>query len=221
MSKNKSAAKEEMIEAYRADPTGKYGGKEGIETLPLKFPAKYLKGYLRAYNLAKKHGAPKDLTAEDLYALAMKEGRFDFGTNKYNTNDPESVAIYQKTYKDLIAQGEDPAGAAQQAMFPAALYDHHKRSQKLGISFGHSWTGTGTSAATGISGKTAGEMMNQQYSGWDHPKNKKFIDFIRKYAGISEPKPQKKAELQDVLPEIDQTLSDLQTVRAKEQEPVT
>lgn len=219
---SKHPKEDEYIEAYRADPTGKYGGKDKMETLPLKFNRRAVQNYMKAYSIGKKYGAPTDLTPEDFYALLMKEGTTTgmdlFGVNKYNKNDKASGEIYMKTYLDLIKEGMEPNEADQLAMFPAALYDHSKRSKTKGISFGHSWTGLGYAARTGKTGKQSGELMNQQYFGSDYQKNEDLLETMRHWGGFGpKPKLNKRADVQDVMPEIEKTLSDLSAVREKEQ----
>jgi hypothetical protein len=212
----------EFIEAYRADPKGRYGGKDNMETLPLKFNRRAVQNYMKAYSIGKKYGAPTDLTPEDFYALLMKEGTTTgmdlFGVNKYNKNDKASGEIYMKTYLELVKEGMEPNEADNLAKFPAALYDHSKRSRANGISFGHSWTGLGYAKRTGKTGKESGELMNQQYAGSDYQKNEDLLETMRHWGGFGpKPKPQKRADVQEVMPEIEKTLSDLSAVREKEQ----
>jgi hypothetical protein len=66
---------------YRADPEGKYGGKDRLETQPLPLDKTHMQPVLRAMaylrnNFNLPHPDPRTLTA-----LALKEGRPDFGIN--------------------------------------------------------------------------------------------------------------------------------------------
>ena len=222
-----SNPQEEIIEGWRADPHGKYtkkGGKNGLEPTSMKFNVAKLRSFLKAYSVGIKYGMPQ-LQPKDLYALLMKEGTENFGANQYDKNDKKSGDIWLKVRQELIKDGEDPLEAEEHAIFPAAIYDHAKRSKSKGITFGHSYSGTGYAARTQKTGEQEGQMMLDQYSGYDKSENKNLIDFITHWGGFKAapnaqekpPTANKQSSLDQVMPEIDKTLNDLSAVREKEQ----
>lgn len=212
---------DEYVYAYRVDPTGKYGGKEGMETKPKKFNRKKLQNYMKAFSVGKKYGAPTHMTPEDFYALLMKEGVDNFGVNQYDKNDKKSGEIYMKTYLDLVKEGLEPLEADELAKFPAALYDAYKRASKHGTNMGHAYSGMGYSPVVKKTGKQMGEMMKQQYAGYDYAKNADLINLIKKWGGFADSPRNVKADagpgIDQSIDQTNQTLSNLSAMRAKEQ----
>jgi hypothetical protein len=166
------------INAYRADPTNKYGGGDGLETLPTQFmdggifkagsPA-MLYSYVRAYRQAANHYDMPPMTAQQLAALAIKEGRADFGASAYDTYNPRSKAMYQNLTSKGIGQ--------LPALFPTIIAEKAAVAKRLNIPFAEAWNGTGSN----------GNSTGAQYAkGYDHalkaaahPKNKPLVDFIQ------------------------------------------
>jgi hypothetical protein len=166
------------INAYRADPTNKYGGGDGTETLPTQFmdggmfkagsPA-MLYSYARAYRQAANHYDMPQMTAQQLAALAIKEGRADFGASTYDINNPQSKAMYADLTKRGI--GDLPASFATTIAEKAAV------AKRLGIPFAEAWNGTGSNGASTGAQYAVGYQHSLKAAA--HPKNKQLVDFIQ------------------------------------------
>ena len=132
----------DQIKAYRADPTGKYGGKEGLETQPIMLYAPKLYSHARALGHAEGHGVPK-MDAQALANMVLMEGRPDFGNNlalsqKLGAIDPsqkKSVALHKK----LIASGV-PDYVAD---FPVKVFEKNNISRQKNLPFEQVWNGLG------------------------------------------------------------------------------
>lgn len=75
------ASPEDFITGYRADPTGKYGGVDNLETQPTPYRVDDMNPILRAMKYLKtKYNKPHP-DPQQLAAFALKEGRSDFGLN--------------------------------------------------------------------------------------------------------------------------------------------
>ena len=81
-----------IIQAYRHDPKGRFGGKEGLETQATGFNADLLQAYAKAVSDAKLHGG-RTLSPEELMTLALVEGRSDFGYNDVDVNDKKAMSL--------------------------------------------------------------------------------------------------------------------------------
>lgn len=168
------------IKGFRADPIGRYGGKEGIETLPTVFSSvansPYAQGspdeiysFVRTLARAKKYGVPQ-LNAEQLTALLLKEGKSTFGTLSFDTNDKVGGEIYRK----LKDEGLSPAAAG----FAVLVKQKKEVAARLGITFEEAWNGTGRSWA-GKTGKDYAEDFPHHIKAARHPKNKQLVQFIQ------------------------------------------
>lgn len=183
----------DSVSGYRADPTGRYGGKSGIETLPTRLNAAELYAKVRAMKLGEPYGVPQ-LPPEQLAALALKEGQGMSGVFGVDPivprsaleGDPQGVkyalqndANYdpamkgdKELYERLLSEGI----TGQAAAFAVRLANKDKVAKRLGIPFGSAWVGTGNS----------GYENSQQYvdslrefeKAAGHPRNKALIDFI-------------------------------------------
>jgi hypothetical protein len=185
------------IQAYRADPTGKYGGKNGLETQPLQRfneggnrlfgqekntdsqtstsysdPSKAVQ---ELYRYARTNGAMgaagyPALTADQMAAFALKEGRSDYGANgSYGSK------LWEKTRKELsdkyLLSSTDKA-------FIATVADKQRVADKLGIPFAEAWNGTGSN----------GKATGKEYAAdWEHhrqaalkPENQQLMDLINR-----------------------------------------
>ena len=155
------------IQAYRPDPTGKYGGKDGLETLPTEFRTNTLMDYAKAAGLASSMGY-KQPTPDQLTNLALQEGaRSDFGHNRSLSYDHPDVA-------KLISEGIAPDSAA----FAILAHQKMQTANRLKIPFERAWNGTGRSEF----GKTGKDYANSIAAGSyaaNHPKNKQLADLIR------------------------------------------
>jgi hypothetical protein len=185
------------IKSYRADPQGKYGGKEGLETQPLqrfeiggnKFlgqqtnkdlttgttysdSSKALQSlyrFARANGAAAANGHPA-LPAEDLAGLALKEGRFDYGLTG-GSYGGKFADKYRKELQDkynLIERDID---------FLVSIADKQRIADKHKVSFGEAWNGMGTNDV-GQTGKQYAKDLEAHKQAALHPKNKELMDII-------------------------------------------
>lgn len=158
----------DYLQAYRADPKGKYGGKDRMETLPTEFDKYNINKLLRGLKAGEKYGVPQ-LTKQQLANLALHEGREDFGYNQINSDNKRAMEIRQKLIKEGI-----PHSAAG---FAGAVFDKMDVAKRLNIPFEYAWNGTGTSQL----GRTGKDYVNEakamQYAA-THPKNMELMDFI-------------------------------------------
>lgn len=161
----------ELIPGFRADPQGKYGGKDGLETKPLQLEASVLAQIAEALARAKSLGMPSQ-TPEQFVNRVLVEGREDGGLNGLNSNNPEVHKLYQR----LLASGETPRGSAYAAM----LLEKAKLSKKLGISEGEAWNGVGVNAY-GMSGKDYQTRTEQHASAATAEKNKPLLEAVTRY----------------------------------------
>lgn len=194
------------LEAYRADPTGRYGGKEGLETQPLQRLIKggntvgktemykpdenpetstvYTdpsKAVQELYKYARLNGAAAKhgypaFTPEEIVAFTLKEGRTDLGHSGVNFGNKQDVA-YDKMLRNTYHL------PAQDLNFLAAVASKKRVADKLGISLAEAWNGTGVNDA-GKSGKDYAADWEAHKKAALHPKNKQLFNVIQK--GIDE-----------------------------------
>jgi len=185
------------IKAYRADPQGKYGGKEGLETQPLQrfdvggnklfgqqtntdpttgtaysVPSKAVQSlyrFARINGAAEANGHPS-LSAEDLAGLALKEGRFDYGLSggSYKGNFAEK---YRKELEDKYNLTPRDIG------FLVTVADKQRIADKHKVSFAEAWNGMGTNDV-GQTGKQYAKDLEEHKQAALNPKNKGLIDVI-------------------------------------------
>lgn len=197
------------LQVYRADPTGRFGGKDGLETLPTSFDPQSsgagwhsvpgqqkmvatagnpvnMYAYARELGRSAKYGVPQ-LSAVELAALALKEGRDDFGANMYDHNNPQLQALAKRLYPqqaddalDWYAKhGSNAAGPTVYGakLFPVAVADKMAVAKRLGIPFAEAWNGTGSN------GRSTGADYARGYEHYlkaaANPKNKALVDFIQ------------------------------------------
>jgi len=183
----------DSVGGYRADPTGRYGGKEGLETLPTKLNAAELYAKVKAMKLGEQYGVPQ-LSPQQLAALALKEGQGLSGVFGVDpvvpksalSKDPQGVMYSlnnntdydagmkgdKELYEKLISQGISGKAAA----FAVRLANKNKVAERLGIPFESAWVGTGHSGVE--SSNEYADSMKQFQIAANHPKNRKLIDFI-------------------------------------------
>jgi len=183
----------ENVSGYRADPSGKYGGKGGIETLPTSLNAAELYAKVRAMKLGEQYGVPQ-LSPEKLAALALKEGEGMSGIfgvdpvipNSALEGDPQGVKYAlqnnvdydpamkgdKELYENLLKQGITGRAAA----FAVRLANKDKVAKRLGIPFGSAWVGTGNSGYE--SSQQYVDSLNEFEKIASHPKNKPLVEFI-------------------------------------------
>lgn len=181
------------VSGYRADPTGKYGGKSGIETLPTKLNAPELYAKVMAMKLGEPYGVPQ-LSPEQLAALALKEGQGIsgvFGVDpvvpksalkgdpqgvKYalqnDTNYDPAMKSDKELYEKLLKQGI----TGQAAAFAVRLANKDKVAKRLGIPLGSAWVGTGHSGYE--SSQQYANSLSEFEKAALHPKNRALVEFI-------------------------------------------
>lgn len=164
--KNREMWPNDWMPAYR--PSSKM--KEGVESLPTHYHKGDMTRFLSGYKTAQELGAPK-IPPEKLAAIALIEGRSDFGYNAWNTNNPRAV----KLYNDLLEKGVKP----REAGFSAAILDKYETAKRLKIPFEHAWHGTGKSIWN-TTGRTYSENVKAAEKALSHPSNKDMYEFIRR-----------------------------------------
>jgi hypothetical protein len=184
------------INAFRADPSGKYGGAQGIETLPIsrlstggdrsfktdtdpktstvlsdaKKATQQLYRYARLNGAAANLGMPS-LTPEEIAAFVLKEGRTDLGFNSL-TGSPQ-----EKKYEELLRKQYNIT--SDDANFLTAMYSKKNVADRLGIPFAMAWNGTGVNDA-GQSGKDYAKNYVAHKKAALHEKNKGLLDLINR-----------------------------------------
>lgn len=161
-------APENPVQAYRADPTGRHGGKDRMETMPTTFDRNMIDAYIKAMRAGAPVGVPQ-LTQQQLAQMLLTEGRSDFGFNQLNENNKRAL---QKA--DLLQEmGHDRLPAE----FAAALYDKQQTANRLNRPLQEVWNGLGRSSA----GRT-GAQHNQRYNEFGYavnsPKNTELMNTI-------------------------------------------
>jgi hypothetical protein len=146
--------------------------KDKVETMPLYYHTGDMDRYLKAHKDAQAFGGPK-LTPDQLTAMALVEGREDFGYNTWDTGNPKVV----KYYSNLVKNGMDPHDAG----FAAAIYEKDLVAKRLKIPFETAWNGTGTSIWN-KSGKNYSDTVNKTKEAVKHPKNETLYNFIKQRA---------------------------------------
>jgi hypothetical protein len=185
------------IKMYRADPTGKYGGKEGLETLPqprfdvggdryhnkVEDPTvsdvygdsskaiQQLYRYARLNGAANKYGYPS-LSPEDVAAMALKEGRSDLGFNAVNLGHPDELK-FNKMLRDTYNLTSNDQN------FLAALFAKQRVADKFNIPFAHAWNGTGVNDA-GQSGKDYAKNYEHHKKAALHPNNQQLMELVNR-----------------------------------------
>lgn len=166
----------ETVKFYRADPTGKFGGKEGLETLPAKFSAgkvddpSTLYRYARMAGAANKYGYPT-MSPEEVAAFAIKEGRADLGHNDMTLGNKQEKDFDKKldTLHDIPIHDKN---------FLTTLMAKKSTADRFGVSLPEAWNGLGVSSA-GQSGRDYARNWEAQKAAALHPKNKEFMNFVR------------------------------------------
>jgi hypothetical protein len=206
------------IPVYRADPEGKYGGKNGLETLP---QSRFLKGgdqhweqtndpnkasaynnsekaiqqlynYARLNGAAQKYGYPA-LSPEEAAAFVLKEGRADLGHN-YVAAGNKAEKAFEKTLMDTYNLSKSDAN------FLTALYIKKQTADRLKIPLAEAWNGTGVNEL-GQTGKDYASNYQHHLNAARHPKNAQLYAIIQQGIadGYKHGLPLKKNAVQDSL----------------------
>lgn len=170
-----------QVQAYRADPRRRFGGKEGLETQPTSFDAAQMQEYIKAMRAGRFHNVPQ-LTPEQLATLALVEGRSDFGADIH----PGNVNQKSMQIAELLQQsGHSPKAA----MFAAIVKDKMDAAKRLNVPVARAWNGLGRSSETGMTGRDYAKRFNQFMPAVAHPKNKPLMQTINEAYHYQTPEP--------------------------------
>ena len=161
----------DYIPGYRADPIGRFKGKDRMETLPKEFDKYNMQKYIRAMKEAEPLGV-RQLTSQQLANMALHEGREDFGFNAIEDAVKHSKNA-QYVVENLRKQGLDP----DSALFAGVLYDKQKTADRLNLPFEKVWNGTKKSREGKTGDDYVKEAKSMQYAA-THPKNSELVSFI-------------------------------------------
>jgi hypothetical protein len=184
------------VAAYRADPTGKYGGKDGLETQPISRLTKggdryhnpnpdpktsntftdSSKAVQELYRYARLNGAAAKLgyaamSPEEIASFALKEGRTDLGYNALMGGKKD--IDYEKSLRAKYDITDTDAN------FLAAVAAKRRVADKLGISLAEAWNGTGRNAL-GTSGADYARDLENHKKAAMNEKNKALLDIINR-----------------------------------------
>lgn len=113
---------DKFLPGYRADPTGKYGGKNRLETQAFPLEKKEMSATLRAMAyLRDKYGLPHP-DPKTLAALALKEGRDDFGLRS-EAFMPSSKKVADQIYSSPEFRNRGTLENSPTRPFSSFIYD--------------------------------------------------------------------------------------------------
>ena len=164
----------DYIYGYRADPTGKFGGKDRMETMPHELTRSELYDSVRALVEAENLGAPR-LTTQQIANMVLHEGRTDLGYNHgkgFTKDNPK----YAKIYNKLQEQGHNFVSAG----IPAAVTEKMDTAKRTGLPFELLWNGKGKVADMNRTGADYKKEADEMRYAAEHPKNKELLAFIEK-----------------------------------------
>lgn len=138
-----------LVEGYRADPSGKFGGKDRLETLPWKFDKESIGEYADALKYLPDYGG-KPLTPEDLTNMFLKEGRSDAG-GASTFSDPS-----EKKYKDISNDLRKKGYSSKTSDFIATVISKQDAEKRTGVPFLKLWNGTGVN----VYGQSGDDYLN-------------------------------------------------------------
>jgi len=190
------------IGGYRADPSNKSGGNDGLETKEHVFDAMKLRDMANAMVLGAKHGVPQ-LPAHELAALALKEGRDNLGVNEvqikdksgkvtgspYDPNMKGDKELWEKMLKEELPNDypDKSRNHDDAKMFAVRLANKDKVAKETGKPLAEVWNGTGKN----IYGQTGAEYaasMKDFIKAAQHDKNKPLVNFIQNIIDGNKPK---------------------------------
>jgi len=183
----------DVMEIFRADPTGKFGGKDRMETLPTRISRSDLYGIASILNSAEKVGMPK-ISSQELANRVLLEGRGDAGGSAFDRN--------KKKYRDIDAalggfNAKEQTNFSTGPGFAATYADKVDVSNRLGIPLDKAWIGTGKVTPTYGGNEYAQRGEAHRYAA-AHPKNASLVDYIeRARSGKLTPQEIAMAEIQD------------------------
>jgi hypothetical protein len=165
------------INVYRADPTGKFGGKDRMETRPTVLDKTTIEDYTKAMRAGAPIGIPQ-LTPQQLAQMLLVEGRSDFGFNSLNAKNKHAL---QKA--ELLQEMGHNRVAAD---FAAALYDKQQLAKRINRPLPEVWNGTGISSV-GRTGAQHNERFNEFGYAVNHPKNAELMNVLNLAYNYREP----------------------------------
>ena len=167
------------VKGYRADPKGRHGGKEGIETMPTTLDKTTIEEYVKAMRAGEKHGVPQ-LPPEFLTNMLLTEGRSDFGFNALNENNRKAAEIA----RNLRKSGHEGAPSN----FAAALYDKMEAAKRLNKPFSTLWNGTGVNQY-GSTGNDYTNRFTSTFPATMHPQNQELLGTVQGAYNYQPPPP--------------------------------
>jgi len=181
---------DELLKGYRVDLTGKYGGKDGLETEPTLFSKRDMGPILNAMVYLKKNYGMAHPDPDALAAFALKEGRGDFGVNaawpdqpndKYALNTDSQKLLDKISKKFGIDDFEKHVAFLDQYDFDRALRVHElmKTADRLGKPLEDVWN---------PGNRHYGESYNQHANAVTADKNNPLRDYIYNTLGVQKPK---------------------------------
>ena len=189
------------IKAFRADPINRFGGNDGLETLPmtrLLTGGNYVgkvqmykpdlnletstiytnpsKAVQELYRYARTNGAAAanglpSLPPEDLAAFLLKEGRTDLGAGG------GSGDRYTREFRENVLSKYDLT--PKDTSFLSLLQNKQRLAKKLNIPFAMAWNGTGVNEV-GQTGKQYAENYEAHKQAVAHPKNQELMALINR-----------------------------------------
>ena len=189
------------IKAFRADPINRFGGNDGLETLPMTrlltggnhvgkihmykpdlnpetstIYTNPSKAVQELYRYARTNGAAAanglpSLPPEDLAAFLLKEGRTDLGAGG------GSGDRYTREFRENVLSKYDLT--PKDTSFLSLLQNKQRLAKKLNIPFAMAWNGTGVNEV-GQTGKQYAENYEAHKQAVAHPKNQELMDLINR-----------------------------------------
>jgi hypothetical protein len=156
------------VQGYRADPTGRFGGKDRMETQPTTYNREIVDAYIKAMRAGEPLGVPQ-LTQDQLMQMLLTEGRSDFGFNMLNENNKKAM------HKAEVLNEMGHSKLASD--FAAALYDKQQMANRLNRPLQEVWNGLGRSSA-GRTGAQHNQRFNEFGYAVDNPKNAELMNVV-------------------------------------------
>lgn len=178
------------VSAYRANPTNKYGAKDGLETMPMGMLQKNtveaargidnkytnpMKAVQDLYRMARLNGAADSnalaaMSPEEMAAFVLKEGRTDAGYNAFRGSPTEQA------YRDNLKESFNINGRDADVL--ALIASKRRIAERLGIPFAEAWNGTGTNGIQ--TGAQYAQDWEHHLKAAQHPKNAAMMEVIRR-----------------------------------------
>ena len=188
------------IKAFRADPINRFGGNDGLETLPMTrlltggnsvgkvqmykpdlnpetstIYTNPSKAVQELYRYARTNGAAAanglpSLSTEDLGALLLKEGRTDLGAGGVHDK-------YTEEFRNKVLNKYDLT--RKDITFLSLLQNKQRLAKLHNIPFAMAWNGTGDNGV-GQTGRQYAENYEAHKQAVAHPKNQELMALINR-----------------------------------------